>query len=61
MKVRELIAALKEVPQDLEVFVWDECDRMLITDVDDAYIDNGFVNINTNIYAIMDGNKGESK
>jgi hypothetical protein len=58
MKVRELIAALKEVPQDLEVFVWDECDRMLIADVDDSTIDKGFVNINTNIYAIL---SGESK
>lgn len=61
MKVRELIAALKDVPQDLDVFVWDECDRMLITDVNDASIDRGFVDINTSIYAIMNGNKGESK
>lgn len=55
MKVKDLIAALKDLPQDLDVYVWDAGDRLWLTDVDDSFIDEGFIDINTNTDMTKEG------
>ncbi len=50
MKVFELIQQLSQLPQDLDVLIWDAGNRMGISMVDDAFIHDEqypFVEINT--------------
>lgn len=50
MKVSELINQLDQLPQDLDVLIWDAGNRMNISMVDDAFIDDEqypFVELNT--------------
>jgi len=50
MKVSELINQLTQLPQDLDVLIWDAGNRMGISMVDDAFIHDEqypFVEINT--------------
>jgi phosphoserine aminotransferase len=50
MKVSELIHELSQLPQDLEVLIWDAGNRMNISMVDDAFIHDEqypFVELNT--------------
>ena len=50
MKVSELIHQLTQLPQDLDVLIWDAGNRMGISMVDDAFIhdeQNPFVELNT--------------
>ena len=58
MKVYELIEALRRLPQDADVFVWDAGDRLGLVDVDDSFIGDEFpfVDLNTDT-----DSKGESK
>jgi len=51
MKVSELIHQLTQLPQDLDVLIWDAGNRMEISMVDDAFIHDEqypFVELNTN-------------
>ena len=50
MKVSELIHELTQLPQDLDVLIWDAGNRMGISMVDDAFIHDEqypFVELNT--------------
>ena len=49
MKVAELITALKDLPPDADVFVWDAGDRLGLVSVDTSFLDNEFpfVDLNT--------------
>ena len=50
MKVSELIHQLTQLPQDLDVLIWDAGNRMNISMVDDAFIHDEqypFVELNT--------------
>jgi hypothetical protein len=50
MKVSELIAHLSELPPHLDVLIWDAGNRMGISMVDDAFINDEqypFVELNT--------------
>ena len=50
MKVSELIHELSQLPQDLDVLIWDAGNRMGISMVDDAFIHDEqypFVELNT--------------
>jgi phosphoserine aminotransferase len=50
MKVSELINQLTQLPQDLDVLIWDAGNRMNISMVDDAFIHDEqypFVELNT--------------
>ena len=50
MKVSELIHQLTQLPQDLNVLIWDAGNRMGISMVDDAFIHDeqySFVELNT--------------
>jgi hypothetical protein len=50
MKVFELIKQLSQMPQDLDVLIWDAGNRSSISMVDDAFIHDEqypFVEINT--------------
>lgn len=50
MKVSELIHKLSQLPQDLDVLIWDAGNRMNISMVDDAFIHDEqypFVELNT--------------
>jgi len=50
MKVFELIQQLSQMPQDLDVLIWDAGNRMGISMVDDAFIHDEqypFVELNT--------------
>jgi NADP-dependent 3-hydroxy acid dehydrogenase YdfG len=49
MKVSELIKQLSEMPQDLDVLIWDAGNRSGIASVDDSFIndENPFVELNT--------------
>ena len=50
MKVSELIHQLTQLPQDLDVLIWDAGNRMGISMVDDAFIHDEqypFVELNT--------------
>jgi len=50
MKVSELIHELSQLPQDLDVLIWDAGNRMNISMVDDAFIHDEqypFVELNT--------------
>ena len=50
MKVSELINQLTQLPQDLDVLIWDAGNRMGISMVDDAFIHDEqypFVELNT--------------
>jgi hypothetical protein len=50
MKVYELIDKLKDLPQHLDVLIWDAGNRCGIADVDESFInetDYPFVEINT--------------
>ena len=50
MKVSELITQLTQLPQDLDVLIWDAGNRMGISMVDDAFIHDEqypFVELNT--------------
>lgn len=50
MKVSELINQLTQLPQDLDVLIWDAGNRMGISMVDDAFIHDeqySFVELNT--------------
>jgi hypothetical protein len=50
MKVSELINQLTQLPQDLDVLIWDAGNRMGISMVDDAFIHDDqypFVELNT--------------
>ena len=50
MKVSELIQQLSQLPQDLDVLIWDAGNRMNISMVDDAFIHDEqypFVELNT--------------
>ena len=50
MKVSELINQLTQLPQDLDVLIWDAGNRMSISMVDDAFIHDEqypFVELNT--------------
>jgi NADP-dependent 3-hydroxy acid dehydrogenase YdfG len=50
MKVSELIKQLSQMPQDLDVLIWDAGNRSGISMVDDAFIHDEqypFVEINT--------------
>ena len=50
MKVYELIEKLKDLPQHLDVLIWDAGNRCGIADVDESFInetDYPFVEINT--------------
>ena len=51
MKVFELIDKLKDLPQHLDVLVWDAGNRCGIAEVDDSFMydkDYPFVELNTN-------------
>jgi hypothetical protein len=50
MKVAELITALKDLPPDADVFVWDAGDRLGLANVDTSFLDDEFpfVDLNTN-------------
>lgn len=49
MKVSELIKQLSQMPQDLDVLIWDAGNRSGIASVDDSFIndENPFVELNT--------------
>lgn len=49
MKVSELIQQLSQLPQDLDVLIWDAGNRCGIASIDDSFIndENPFVEINT--------------
>lgn len=49
MTVGELIDALKELPPDALVYVWDAGDRLGLVDVDTSFLDEGqpFIDLNT--------------
>ena len=50
MKVSELIQHLSQMPQDLDVLIWDAGNRCNIASVDDSFINDepyAFVEINT--------------
>jgi hypothetical protein len=50
MKVSELIQRLNQMPQDLDVLIWDAGNRMNIVSVDDSFINDepyAFVELNT--------------
>ena len=50
MKVSELIHQLTQLPQDLDVLIWDAGNRMGISMVDDSFIEDEqypFVELNT--------------
>ena len=40
MMVSELIAALRDLPQDLPIIIWDAGDRVGLAYVDDSFIDD---------------------
>jgi len=46
MRVKELIQALQKIPQESHVYIWVDGDRYPITDVDDSFVDDGWVDIN---------------
>ena len=50
MTVSELIDALKDLPPEAEVYVWDAGDRLGLVDVDTSFLDEAhpFVDLNTN-------------
>lgn len=47
MKVSELIKQLQDLPPDLDVLIWNAGDRMGVVSVDDSFIDDGFIDLNT--------------
>lgn len=49
MKVSELIKQLSQMPQDLDVLIWDAGNRSGIASIDDSFIndESPFVEINT--------------
>lgn len=49
MKVSDLIKQLSQMPQDLDVLIWDAGNRSGIASIDDSFIndENPFVEINT--------------
>ena len=47
MTVEQLIEKLQGLPPGLEVFIWDDGDRMRVASVDDSLIDDGFIDLNT--------------
>lgn len=49
MKVSELLDALKDLPPDALVYVWDAGERIGIVNVDDSFLDEGcpFIDLNT--------------
>jgi hypothetical protein len=50
MKVSELIQQLAQLPQHLDVLIWDAGNRMGISMVDDSFVDDEqypFVELNT--------------
>jgi hypothetical protein len=50
MKISELIEQLRELPQDCEVYIWlPDGERLPIklVDADPAFVEDGFVDINT--------------
>jgi len=51
MKVHELIALLRQVDQDSEVFVWVDGNRYPVTDLDPM---NWYVDINVNVDRSID-------
>ena len=46
MKVKELVAQLNELPQDLEVYLWINGNRLRVDSVDDSFVEEGMVDIN---------------
>ena len=47
MTVEQLIEKLQGLPPGLEVFIWDDGNRMSVVYVDDSLIDDGFIDLNT--------------
>lgn len=49
MNVKELIEALKDLPLEAEVYVWDAGDRLGLVNVDTSFLDEAhpFIDINT--------------
>jgi hypothetical protein len=47
MKIKELIAALSGLPPDADVFVWDAGERFGLTDVDTSFLEDNFIDLNT--------------
>jgi hypothetical protein len=47
MTVEQLIKKLQDLPPGLDVLIWDAGDRMGIVSVDDSFIDDGFIDLNT--------------
>jgi len=46
MQVKELVAQLNELPQDLEVYLWINGNRLRADSVDDSFVEEGMVDIN---------------
>ena len=47
MTVEQLIKKLQGLPPGLEVFIWDDGNRMSVASVDDSLVDDGFIDLNT--------------
>ena len=47
MKIKDLIAALSSLPPDADVFVWDAGNRLGLVDVDTSFLDEHFIDLNT--------------
>jgi len=47
MTVAEIIEKLQGLPPGLEVFIWDDGNRMRVVYVDDSLVDDGFIDLNT--------------
>lgn len=47
MTVEQLIKQLQCLPPGLDVFIWDDGDRMSVASVDNSFVDDGFIDLNT--------------
>ena len=47
MTVEQLIKKLQGLPPGLNVFIWDDGDRMRVASVDESFVDDGFIDLNT--------------
>lgn len=47
MKVKDLLAALATINPDANVYVWDAGDRLSLVDVDTSFLDEDFIDLNT--------------
>jgi hypothetical protein len=48
MKVSELIAALRDLPQDLPIIIWDAGTRLGLAHVDDSFVEDDYPRVELN-------------